>query len=79
MRWLKRLISAVVSGAAGAVAAMVVDPTHFNLQDGWRDLLLLATVSGLIGGANYLKAHPAPWDGEDRRNGVSQPPGRIDR
>ena len=68
--WLKGLVSAIISGAAGAVAVMIVDPQHFNVHEGWPDLLLLATVAGVLGGANYLRAHPTPWDGiEERRNG----------
>ena len=69
MTWLKGLASAIISGAAGAVAVMIVDPQHFNLGEGIHDLALLALVAALLGAANYLKAKPTPWDGADRRTG----------
>ena len=37
--WLKGMVAAAVSGAAGGVmtglAALGIDPAHFNLQAGW--------------------------------------------
>lgn len=60
--WGRGLVSAALSGAAGAVGLIVIDPLHFNLlQGGWKDLLAGALVFAIIGAANYLKEHPDPW------------------
>jgi len=38
--WLKGIVAAGISGAAGGVmtglAAVGIDPAHFNLQAGWE-------------------------------------------
>ncbi len=58
--WLKGLISAAISGASASIGAMVAAPQDFNLQGGLKRLLVVASVSGLIGAANYLKQSPLP-------------------
>lgn len=58
--WIRSLIATVVSAAAGAIPVMVVDPEHFNLRSGWKDLLAVCAVTGLIALANFLKQHPVP-------------------
>lgn len=60
--WGRGLLAAVISGAAGAVGLIIIDPLHFNLlQGGAMELLEGAAVFALIGMANYLKEHPDPW------------------
>lgn len=70
--WLYALVAAVVSGAAGAVGVIVVDPKDFNLESGLANVCKVAFVMGLIALMNFLKQHPLPdWDGTERREGVS--------
>lgn len=66
--WLKGLLAAAIAGAANGVitgfAAVGIDPSHFNLQAGFRNTLAIAGVSAvmsaLIGVAAYLKQSPLP-------------------
>jgi len=58
--WLHSAVSAFISGAAGATAVMAIDPVDFNPTTGWRKLLAVALVMGVIGLTNYLKEHPVP-------------------
>jgi hypothetical protein len=66
--WLKGILAAAISGSANGVitgfAAVGIDPTHFNLQAGFRATLAIAGVSavmsGIIGVAAYLKRSPVP-------------------
>ena len=66
--WLKGMIAAAVSGAAGGVltgfAAVGIDPQHFNLQAGMSATLRIAAAAALInaviGVAAYLQKSPLP-------------------
>jgi hypothetical protein len=58
--WLYGLASTVISGAAGAIAVVVVDPKDFNLDEGFGRLLTVAAVMGIIALFNYLQRHPVP-------------------
>lgn len=60
--WVKGLAAAAISGAASAVTAAVVDPTTFNLQEGWQKLATFAAVQALVGVALYLKTSPIPGE-----------------
>ncbi|HUJ93412.1 MAG TPA: hypothetical protein VLW46_00455 [Candidatus Bathyarchaeia archaeon] len=68
--WLKGLLAAAVSGAAGGVltglAAVGIDPQHFNLQTGTgatlRIALAAALINAIIGVAAYLQKSPLPQD-----------------
>jgi len=68
--WLKGLLAAAVSGAAGGVltglAAVGIDPQHFNLQTGTGATLRIATaaalINAIIGVAAYLQKSPLPQD-----------------
>jgi len=57
--WLKGLLSAVLSGAAGAAAGMVLDPDHFGL-DHLKHLGMIAAVGAIAGVINYLRQSPLP-------------------
>jgi len=61
--WLKGLLSAILSGAASAAGAMVLDPDHFGV-DHLRHLGLVAGVGAIVGLINYLKQSPLPANGE---------------
>lgn len=69
--WLKGLLAAAISGAAGGVltglAAVGIDPQHFNLQAGMGSTLRIAAAAALInaviGVAAYLQKSPLPQDG----------------
>jgi len=68
--WVKGLVAAAVSGAAGGVltgfAAVGIDPQHFNLQTGMGATLRIAAAAALInaviGVAAYLQKSPLPND-----------------
>lgn len=66
--WLKGMLAAGISGAAGGVmtglAAVGIDPAHFNLQAGISATARIATAAALInaivGVAAYLQKSPLP-------------------
>jgi hypothetical protein len=68
--WLKGMLAAAIAGGANGIitgfAAVGIDPTHFNLQAGFRNTLAIASVSagmsGIIAVAAYLKQSPLPDD-----------------
>ena len=68
--WLKGLMAAAISGAGGGVltglAAVGIDPTHFNLQSGIGSTLRIglaaAVINAIIGVAAYLQKTPLPGD-----------------
>jgi hypothetical protein len=68
--WLKGLLAAAISGAAGGVltglAAVGIEPQHFNLQTGMSATLRIAAAAALInaviGVAAYLQKSPLPQD-----------------
>jgi hypothetical protein len=68
--WLKGVVAAAISGAAGGVltgfAAVGIDPQHFNLQTGMGATLRIAAAAALInsviGVAAYLQKSPLPAD-----------------
>ena len=66
--WLKGLLAAAVSGGAGGMrtglAAVGIDPTHFNLQAGLGSTVRIgaaaALINAVIGVAAYLQKSPLP-------------------
>ena len=66
--WLRGVLAAAVSGAAGGVltglAAIGIDPSHFNLAAGfgntWHIAVAAASINALIGVAAYLQKSPLP-------------------
>ncbi|HEY2353224.1 MAG TPA: hypothetical protein VGH83_11975 [Candidatus Acidoferrum sp.] len=66
--WLKGMLAAAVSGGAGGVmtglAAVGIDPQHFNLQSGAGQTLRIgfaaACINGIIGVSAYLQKSPLP-------------------
>jgi hypothetical protein len=66
--WLKGILAAAISGAAGGVltglAAVGIDPQHFNLQAGASATLRIgaaaALINAVIGVAAYLQKSPLP-------------------
>jgi hypothetical protein len=68
--WLKGIVAAAIAGGANGIitgfAAVGIDPSHFNLQAGFRNTMSIAAVSaamsGIIGVAAYLKQSPLPQD-----------------
>ena len=66
--WLKGIVAAAISGAAGGVltgfAAVGIDPQHFNLQAGVAATMHIAEAAALInaviGVAAYLQKSPLP-------------------
>lgn len=68
--WLKGMLAAAITGAAGGVltglAAVGIDPQHFNLQAGmsatFRIGAAAALINAVIGVAAYLQKSPLPSD-----------------
>jgi len=68
--WLKGIVAAGISGGAGGVmtglAAVGIDPAHFNLQAGIgatvRIGVAAALINAVIGVAAYLQKSPLPGD-----------------
>ncbi|HET8923816.1 MAG TPA: hypothetical protein VFN26_12580 [Candidatus Acidoferrum sp.] len=66
--WLRGLAAAAISGAAGGIltglAAVGIDPQHFNLQSGSGATLRIgaaaALINAVIGVAAYLQKSPLP-------------------
>ena len=66
--WLKGLLAAAITGASGGVltglAAVGIDPQHFNLQAGMSSTLRIgaaaALINAVIGVAAYLQKSPLP-------------------
>lgn len=66
--WLKGMLAAAISGGAGGVltglAAVGLDPQHFNLQAGAGATLRIgaaaALINAVIGVAAYLQKSPLP-------------------
>jgi Zn-dependent protease len=66
--WLKGMLAAAISGAAGGIltglAAVGIDPQHFNLQAGmgatFRIAAAAAMINAVIGVAAYLQKSPLP-------------------
>lgn len=58
--WLHSLAASVIGAAAGAVPVVIVDPEHFNFQNGWRKLASVVIVSAVLALAMFLKQHPVP-------------------
>jgi hypothetical protein len=59
MVWAKGLLAAAISAAGSSLAAMVMDPDHFNLSN-LKHLGIVAGLSALMGVAGYLKQSPVP-------------------
>jgi hypothetical protein len=66
--WFKGVVAAAISGAAGGVmtglAAVGIDPAHFNLQAGLGATARIGTaaalINSIIGVAAYLQKSPLP-------------------
>ncbi len=68
--WLKGILAAAISGAAGGIltgfAAVGIDPQHFNLQSGIGATMRIgaaaALINAVIGVAAYLQKSPLPTE-----------------
>ena len=68
--WLKGLFAAAISGGAGGIltglAAVGIDPQHFNLQTGMVATFHIgaaaAVINAIIGVAAYLQKSPLPTE-----------------
>lgn len=66
--WLRGMLAATISGAAGGVltglAAIGIDPQHFNLGVGFGHTMKIAVaaaaINAIIGVAAYLQKSPLP-------------------
>lgn len=69
--WLNGVIGGFIGAAASALTVSITDPEHFSpmAAGGIERLSVTIAASGLVGAALYLKQHPTPWDGIERRNG----------
>lgn len=70
--WLKGMLAAGISGASGGImtglAAVGIDPAHFNLQAGIGATVRIgaaaALINAVIGVAAYLQKSPLPGEAE---------------
>jgi hypothetical protein len=70
--WMRGILAAGISGAAGGVmtglAAVGIDPGHFNLQGGMGATVKIggaaALINAVIGVAAYLQKSPLPGERE---------------
>jgi len=75
--WLRGILAAAISGASGGVmtglAAVGIDPAHFNLQQGIGATAKIggaaALINAVIGVAAYLQKSPLPEQVETRFQG----------
>ena len=69
--WLNGLLGGFIGAFANSITLLIVDPLKFSpgVEGGWKNLGICALVSGAVGAALFLKTHPTPWTGEERRNG----------
>ncbi len=58
--WIKGIISAALSGLATGVTLIIVDPSVYNIQGGFKKLGTVSLVSAIVSVANYLKKSPLP-------------------
>ena len=66
--WVKGILAAAISGGAGGIltglAAVGIDPQHFNLQAGMGATMRIggaaAAINSIIGVAAYLQKSPLP-------------------
>lgn len=67
--WLRGLIGGFIGAASNSLTNLIVDPLHFNPMagGGYKKLGTSVLVGGVVGAALYLKSHPTPWDGQERR------------
>jgi hypothetical protein len=73
--WLKGMAAAAISGASGGMmtglAAVGIDPAHFNLQAGIGATAKIggaaALINAVIGVAAYLQKSPLPEEEKKRR------------
>lgn len=72
--WIHGLGAAVIGGGANAITVIIIDPLKFNLQDGWKNLLMAVVVSSILSAAMYLKSSPLPP--ESNENQTTPPAGK---
>ena len=67
--WLNGVIGGFIGAAANTITLVIVDPNVFSptAAGGWRHIGISILISGGVGAALYLKQHPTPWNGEERR------------
>jgi hypothetical protein len=66
--WVRGLLAAGISGASGGIltglAAVGIDPQHFNLNEGYHKTLAIgmaaAVINAVIGVAAFLQKSPLP-------------------
>lgn len=63
--WLHGLVGAFIGGASASIGLILVNPSTFNFQEGWKTLLSAFIASGLVSAAGYLKQSPLPKE-EDK-------------
>lgn len=71
--WLHGLFGAAIGGGANAVTTMIIAPAQFNLQEGFRNVLMSAVVSSIVSAALYLKQSPLPPEVDDKFKLPSDP------
>lgn len=67
--WVQGLIGAVINSVATGVVliftGLASDPMTGKIE--WARLGVACSILAIFGAALYLKQHPTPWDGVERR------------
>ena len=58
--WIYSALSAFIGGGASSVAAIVIDPQKFNLNEGLGNIGKMFITAGVINLILYLKQSPLP-------------------
>lgn len=63
--WFYGLLGSVIGSMANAITVMIIDPSSFNMNEGWKKLTTFMGVSALVSAGLYLKQSPLPTFDED--------------
>lgn len=63
--WFHGLSAAFIGGASACVSVIIVDPLKFNIHEGWKNLMEVCLVNGIVATAAYLKSSPLPESPKD--------------
>lgn len=59
------LVDAAINSAASSAVVVIVDPSDFNLQDGFSNLVKVFVAGAVLGALMWLKNHRLPGVEED--------------
>jgi hypothetical protein len=66
-KWLDGLIGGIIAASAQAVIGIVSIADLLQTRGGWIRFGIMVGIAGIVGAALFLRQHPTPWSGVDRR------------